>query len=89
MASSDEPKNDWIESYKDVQNQRARTPKGENWEDEWKTLVQIREELGIGECKVRKILHQLQAAGKCDIHVGSGVNPSGCLVKRVWYKLEN
>ena len=84
MASSDKHKKDWIDAYKDVQKNIARTPP----DDSWKTFAQLKEEMNLGNCKVRQLINDLNDAGKLEIMTGSEPDLTGVLKKRVWYRLK-
>ena len=84
MASRNKRKKDWIDAYKDVQQGIARKPPG----DDWKTFIQLKEELKLGNCKTRQIIKDLNDAGKLEVMSGSEPDVTGVLKKRVWYRLK-
>jgi len=84
MASSNKPKEDWIELYQDIQVKNANMPRGHGW----KTFMELKEELNIGQVKLRGVIKDLQEEGKVEVYEGSYPDITGQLKRKVWYRIK-
>jgi hypothetical protein len=53
----------------------------------WKTMIEIRGDMGCGVCKARRLVNQMIKSGEVETFVGSSpAIGGGLLCRNVWYR---
>ena len=86
MDSSDKTNKTWVDALHDIQSSRGNKPPEDD--EEWKSMEEIIEIMGVGRTKAYKIVSKGVEQGKIQTYEGSSLNASGSLVRRVWYKIK-
>jgi len=85
VASSKRIDNSWVKKLESIQHTRGIRPEGQGW----KSTNQLKEIYKCGTCRMYDIINKGVESGEIEIFNGSSENPSGRLVRRVWYRLAN
>ena len=73
----------WARRLEKEYTKAGNRPEG----DGWMTFNEIREDIGCGICKCRRVIGQAKLAGELEVFHGSALSATtGHLCRQIWYR---